>query len=140
MPRFPIPEAVIESLGCPTPEGHPVLLVFLSPSCPHCRASVPVLNRIAGICGDLWLCGIMTRPLTDTAMVHWENERGGVDFPIWAPPTELFTQMVRDLHVHETPLLLLMDRSGVVRNIYRSEITRFEDHLHRRVERLCNES
>lgn len=114
-----VPQVALSGLdGQPVMLGRPradyQLLYFFSTTCPHCRASLPMLKTIAAqvptaSAGRAELIGVASASTADAQAYAREH---GLRFPI-AATTDVRTAML--FRAHSVPLLLVIGADGRVR-------------------------
>lgn len=102
----------IESL-----RGQPVMLDFWASWCGPCRASVPVLNRLAAMhrAAGLVAIGINTEPNLSNGRVAAAHRALGAGFPSIQDGDWSLQELYR---VDSLPTLVLVDREGLVTDVH----------------------
>lgn len=114
VPQVALPALDGQPLVLGRPRAQRQLLYFFSPTCPHCRASLPMLKTLAAQLpaasrGGAELIGVAS---ADAAAAQAYAREHGLTFPI-AATTEVRTAML--FRAHSVPLLLVIDADGRVR-------------------------
>jgi thiol-disulfide isomerase/thioredoxin len=109
--------------------GKVVVLDFWASWCGPCRHSVPLLNRARARFGDrVALYGVNSEEAGPGQLafvaLHW-----GIQYPVLRDP-DLSAQL--SYQVQAFPTVVVIDREGKVRKVYRGEPT--EAGLHRQIE------
>jgi methylamine dehydrogenase accessory protein MauD len=110
-PIHTLPELAggIRTIGGPSPTGRSTLLFFLSPSCPVCKALLPVLGALSGSETE-WLDVVLA-----SDGPREEHERFAAREGLGRFPYLLGAELGIAYRVGKLPFAVLLDGDGVVR-------------------------
>jgi peroxiredoxin len=116
--------------------GDVVILSFWGSSCTPCRAQLAALNRTLGTYrpAGLQVYGINVDDDQTRALAFAHGE--AVTFPLLLDPEKAVS---RSYQVDNLPMTLLIDRNGVVRNVFRDYNAKSEDLYLQQLRALLNE-
>lgn len=95
--------------------GRPVMLDFWASWCGPCRASIPVLNRVASAHPELAAIGINVEPNLAPARISAAHRGLGARFPSIRDDGWALQEAYR---VDSLPTLILIDRTGRVTDVH----------------------
>jgi methylamine dehydrogenase accessory protein MauD len=110
-PIHTLPELAggIRTIGGPSPTGRSTLLFFLSPSCPVCKALLPVLDALSGSEAE-WLDVVLA-----SDGPREEHERFSAREGLGRFPYLLGAELGIAYRVGKLPFAVLLDDGGVLR-------------------------
>lgn len=116
--------------------GDVVILSFWGSRCTPCRAQLAALNRTLGTyrSAGLQVYGINVDDDQTRAIAYGKSET--VSYPLLLDPGK---SVARSYRVDNLPMTLLIDRNGVIRNVYRDYNARSEESYMRQLRVLLNE-
>lgn len=116
--------------------GDVVILSFWGSRCTPCRAQLAALNRSLGTyrSAGLQVYGINVDDDQVHALAYAHGE--SVSFPLLLDPQK---SVSRSYQVDNLPMTLLIDRNGIVRNVFRDYNAKSEELYLQRLRALLNE-
>jgi len=100
-----------DSVTLGQPQGHAQVLFFYTSICPHCRATVPAWNGVAGRAGDSDVFGVQ---LDSNHVAEQYRDSLGIQYPIVALDTALAIRVGDWFRVRAVPFTVVVGSDGRV--------------------------
>lgn len=121
-PDFTLKTITGQDLQLSSLQGRPVLLNFWATWCPPCRAEIPDLDQVARERADTGLAVVAINLQEDltTAATYLMT----LDIRTFLVPLDTDGRVFRQYRINGMPTTVLIDRSGVVREIHVGALTK----------------
>ena len=135
-PDFALHAAAGDTVRLSEHRGEVVVLSFWSSRCTSCRTQLTALNRSLATYRSAGLTMYGVGVDDDPTQARDFARTARVDFALLLDPAKAVS---RSYQVDNLPMTLLIDRSGVVRNVFRDYNAKSEDMYLQQLRALLNE-